>query len=141
MMLFGFVAVFMLGVSMACAAPAPNLSKVEITYVGSDQTGWIPIDQIAKTTLVGQNFYVAVKFTGYPNPSRIFFYQNRVLIPPDKISELYERKGIGNPHIGWVYQFAMPIAYANGIIAVQADGIQGGTHYSTIYGVKSKPSK
>lgn len=141
LLLLGFFVVFTIGGSVASAGPAPNLSKVEITHVGSDQTGWIPINQIPKKTLEGQNFYVAVKFSGYPNPNRIFFYQNRVLIPTDKISEVSDRKGIGNPRIGWVYQFVMPIEYASGIIAIQADGIHGGTHYSTIYGVKSKPSQ
>ena len=124
-------------VSVTNAKPAPNLSSVQITYIGADNSSWIPINQISATTLYGQKFYIAVQFIGYPNPGRIFFYQNGSLIPIDQVSEAFAREGIGNPRTGWVYQFAMPIFYGNGTIAVQADGIKGGTYYSTIYGVKS----
>ncbi len=123
--------------SIVSAKPAPNLTSVQITYVGSDNTSWIPVSQIPTTTLYGQKFYIAVQFIGYPNPQRIFFYQNGSLIPVDQVKEAFSREGIGNPHTGWVYQFAMPISYGNGIITVQADGIKSGTYYSTIYGVKS----
>lgn len=124
-------------VSAADAKPAPNLTNVQITYVGADNTSWIPISQIPTTTLYGQKFYIAVRFIGYPNPGRIFFYQNGSLIPINQVVEAFDREGIGNPYTGWVYQFAMPISYGNGTIAVQADGIKGGTYYHTIYGVKS----
>jgi hypothetical protein len=126
-----------LAVSVVNAKPAPNLTSVQITYVGADNTSWIPINQIPTTTLYGQKFYIAVQFIGYPNPQRIFFYQNGSLIPVDQVKEAFAREGIGNPYTGWVYQFAMPISYGNGIITVQADGIRNGTYHNTIYGVKS----
>lgn len=119
------------------AKPAPNLSKIQITHVGADSTGWVSSGKASAITLYGKRFYVAVQFTGYPDPSRVFLYQNGVLIPKSEISEPFGRLGIGNPHTGWVYQFALPIAYGNGIIAVEADGINGGRQYSTIFGVKS----
>lgn len=123
--------------SMAYAGPAPNLSSVQITNVGADNTGWITAREIPTTTLYGQNVYIAVRFIGYPNPSRIFLYQNGNMIPPDQVTEPFGREGIGNPYTGWVYQFKIPISYGNGTIVVQADGIQHGTYYSTIYGVKA----
>jgi len=123
--------------SIANAKPVPNLTNVQITYVGADNTSWIPISQISTTTLYGQKFYIAVQFMGYPNPQRIFFYQNGSLIPVDQVKEAFGREGIGNPYTGWVYQFAIPISYGNGTITVQADGIKSGTYYSTIYSVKS----
>jgi hypothetical protein len=123
--------------SVANAKPAPNLTNVQITHVGADNTSWIPISKIPITTLYGQKFYIAVRFIGYPNPQRIFFYQNGSLIPVNQVVEAFAREGFGNPYTGWVYQFAMPISYGNGTITVQADGIRNGTYYSTIYGVKS----
>ncbi len=123
--------------SIAYAGPAPNLSSVQITHVGADNTGWITAREIPTTTLYGQNAYIAVRFIGYPNPSRIFLYQNGNMIPPDQVTEPFGREGIGNPYTGWIYQFKIPISYANGTIAVQADGIQHGTYYSTIYGIKA----
>jgi hypothetical protein len=126
-----------LAASVANAKPAPNLTNVQITYVGADNTSWIPISQIPTTTLYGQKFYIAVRFIGYPDPQHIFFYQNGSLIPANQVTEAFAREGIGNPYTGWVYQFAMPISYGNGNITVQADGIKNGTYYSTIYGVKS----
>lgn len=122
--------------AVASATPAPNLSKVQITHVGADHTGWIPVSQIRTTTLYGQKFYIAVQFTGYP--SQVFLYQNGSLIPPDKVEEPFGRTGIGNPYLGWVYQFAVPITYGNGTIAVEAHGIKGGKYYNTVYGVKAK---
>ncbi|GBG55787.1 hypothetical protein SPFL3102_02726 [Sporomusaceae bacterium FL31] len=133
-----FICVLAFHGGVSYAEPAPNLSKVEITHVGADHTGWIPVNQISKKTLYGENFYVAVRFTGYPKSNRIFFYQNKNLVPVSQVKEAFDRKGIGNPHTGWVYHFAMPIAYGNGIITVQADGINGGTQYSTIFGVRSE---
>ncbi|AIF52784.1 DUF4879 domain-containing protein [Pelosinus sp. UFO1] len=130
---------FTLVTSLASAGPAPNLSNVQITHVGADNTGWIDVKQIPMTTLYGQNFYVAVRFTGYPNPNRIFLYQNGAQIPVEQVTEPFGREGIGNPFTGWVYQFKVPISYGTGIIAVQADGIRTGTYYSTVYGVKAKP--
>ena len=123
--------------STANAKPAPNLSKVQITHVGADHTGWIPASKIPVTTLYGQQFYVAVQFTGYPNPDLIVLYQNGKLIPENEITEPFGQRGIGNPYTGWVYQFAMPISYGNGAIAVKASGINGGKQYSTVYGVKA----
>jgi hypothetical protein len=123
------------------AKPAPNLSNVQITHVGADHTGWIPAGQISETILQGEKFYIAVRFTGYPNPNLIFLYQNGHLIPKDKITEPFGRTGIGNPYTGWIYQFAMPISYGNGTIAVKAGGINGGQHYATIYNVRSKYRK
>ncbi|WP_054261391.1 hypothetical protein [Propionispora sp. 2/2-37] len=119
----------------AAAKPAPNLTRVEITHIGADDTGWIMAGLSPKPTLYGQKFYIAVRFTGYPNPGRIFFYQNGNLIPRAEVTEPFGRKGLGNPHSVWVYQFAMPVVYGNGTIAVRAEGIQGGRHYDTIYGV------
>lgn len=136
--ILAFICVLALHGGVSYAEPAPNLSKVEITHVGADRTGWIPVNQIPNKTLSGEKFYVAVRFTGYPKSNRIFFYQNKNLIPVNQVTEASARKGIGNPHAGWVYYFAMPIAYGNGSIAVQADGINGGTHYSTIFGVRSE---
>lgn len=136
LLVFLCVLAFQGGISYA--GPAPNLSKVEITHVGADQSGWIPVNQIPKKTLYGETFYVAVRFTGYPQANRIFFYQNKSLIPVSQVTEVFERKGIGNPYTGWVYHFAMPIAYGNGSITVKADGINGGTHYHTILGVRSE---
>jgi hypothetical protein len=123
--------------SVAIAGPAPNLSAVQIIGVGTDNTGWIPVNKIPTTTLYGQNFYVAVQFWGYPNPSRIFLYHNGSLIPPSQVTEPFGRQTIGNPATGWVYRLAVPISYGNGTICVQADGIKGGTYYSTVYGVKA----
>ena len=138
------LALWMLGLGVlfapaAGAGPAPNLSKVEITHVGSENTGWIPVSRIPQTTLTGQQLYLAVQFTGYPNPNLIFIYQNGNLIPTAKVKEPFERKGLGNPYWGWVYQLAVPIEYANGTIAIKANGIRGGTYYSTVYGLKSNP--
>lgn len=124
--------------STADAKPAPNLSKVQITHVGADHTGWISASEIPSTTLYGQKLYIAVQFIGYPNPNLIFLYQNGHLIPKSEITEPFGRTGIGNPFTGWVYQFAMPISYGNGTIAVKASGINGGQFYSTIYRVSSK---
>ncbi|KYZ75494.1 hypothetical protein AXX12_12320 [Anaerosporomusa subterranea] len=124
--------------STADAKPAPNLSRVQITHVGADHTGWIPASEIPSTTLYGQKFYIAVQFTGYPNPNQILLYQNGHLIPKSEITEPFGRTGIGNPFTGWVYQFAMPISYGNGTIAVQASGINGGQLFDTLYRVKSK---
>ncbi|HEY3423188.1 MAG TPA: hypothetical protein VGL27_00215 [Negativicutes bacterium] len=123
--------------SVAIAGPAPNLSAVQIIGVGTEN-GWIPVDKIPTTTLYGQNFYVAVHFFGYPNPSRIFLYHNGSLIPAKQVTEPFGRQTIGNPATGWVYRLAVPISYGNGTICVQADGIKGGTYYSTVYGVKTE---
>lgn len=123
--------------STVYAKPAPNLSNVQITHVGAEHTGWIPVSKVSVNTLRGQQFYVAVQFTGYPNPNLITLYQNGKLIPKSEITEPFGREGIGNPNTGWVYQFAMPISYGNGVISVQAGGINGGQQYSTIYGVKA----
>lgn len=134
--------VFFLSIFIAAvgdAKPAPNLSAVKITHVGTDHSGWIPVHQIPQTTLHGQQFYIAVRFTGYPNPNLIFLYQNGHLIPRDKITEPFGRKGIGNPYTGWIYQFAMPLSYGNGTIAVKAGGINGGQYYDTVYNVRSQP--
>lgn len=137
-LIMALLCIFSLAATVAQAGPAPNLTNVKITHVGADNTGWIPAAQISTTTLYGEQFYIAVHFTGYPNPGRIFFYQDGHLIPPGKITEPFGRKGIGNPHSGWVYQFAMPVTYGNGTIAVQAEGIRGGTYYNTVYGVKTE---
>lgn len=123
--------------SVVSAGPAPNLSKVQITHVGADNTGWIEVREIPMTTLYGQNFYVAVRFIGYPNPNRIFLYQNGNKIPTDQVTEPFGREGIGNPYTGWIYQFKIPISYGNGTITVKADGLYKSTYYSTIYGVKA----
>jgi hypothetical protein len=136
-MLVILLCLFTLVTSIVHAGPAPNLSNVQITHVGADNTGWITAREIPTTTLYGQNIYVAVRFVGYPNPNRIFLYQNGSMIPTDQITEPFGREGIGNPYTGWVYQFKIPISYGNGTIAVQADGIQHGTYYSTVYGVKA----
>jgi hypothetical protein len=123
--------------SVAIAGPAPNLSAVQIIGVGTEN-GWIPVNKISTTTLYGQNLYVAVHFFGYPNPSRIFLYNNGSLIPPKQVTEPFGRQTIGNPATGWVYRLAVPISYGNGTISVQADGIKSGTYYSTVYGVKTE---
>lgn len=122
--------------AIASAKPAPNLSRVQITHIGADNTGWIPVSQIRTTTLYGQKFYIAVQFTGYPG--QVFLYQNGTLIPPGEVEEPFGRTGIGNPYSGWVYQFAIPITYGNGAISVEAHGIKGGRHYNKVYGIKSE---
>lgn len=137
------VAVMLLGLllisgSLAAAGPAPDLTKVRITHVGADETGWIPASQASVTTLYGQSFYIAVEFTGYPKDSQIFLYQNGSQIPLSEIKEPFGRKGIGNPLRGWVYQFAVPIRYGNGTIAVEAAGTKGGRYTSTLYGVRAE---
>lgn len=123
--------------SFAAAGPAPELTKVRITHVGADDTGWIPASQASKTTLYGQYFYIAVEFTGYPKDNKIYLYQNGTQIPPDAVKEPFGRKGIGNPLRGWVYQFAVPITYGNGTIAVEATGTKGGRYTSTLHGIKA----
>lgn len=137
MMSVVLLCLFTLVTSIVNAGPAPNLSNVQITHVGAENTDWIEVRNIPTTTLYGQNFYIAVRFIGYPDPNRIFLYQNGSRIPTTLVTEPFAREGIGNPYTGWVYQFKVPISYGNGTIVVQADGIRGGTYYSTIYGVKS----
>lgn len=130
-----FLSLFLTTAPIATAKPAPNLTRVEITHIGADNTGWIMAGQTPKPTLYGQKFYIAVRFTGYPDSGRIFFYQNGNLIPKAEVTEPFGREGLGNPNSGWVYQFAMPVVYGNGTIAVRAEGIQGGRRYDTVYGV------
>lgn len=125
--------------SVGSAGPAPNLTNVKIIDIGSDNTGWVVPS--SGTTLYGQNFYVAVQFTGYPLQGGVFFYQNGGLIPPSQITEPFARIGTGNGSTGftgWIYQYKMPLSYGNGTICVKAQSINsGGTYYDTIYGVKS----
>ncbi|MDU4961009.1 MAG: hypothetical protein E6X17_10185 [Sporomusaceae bacterium] len=120
----------------ASAKPAPALSHVQITHAGADNSGWIPAGKIAGTALQGQRFYLAVRFTGYPDPNLISLYQNGHLIPKNQISEPFGRSGVGNPYTGWIYQFAMPITYGNGTITVKARG-NSGWFYDNIYNVRS----
>jgi hypothetical protein len=129
---------FTLVASVANAKPASNLTRVEILQVGADQTGWIPANEANRTTLYGENFYVAVHFTGYPLQNSIFIFQNGTQIPTDQIAEPFSRIGIGNPAVGWIYQFKIPIAYGNGAICIKASSINsGGTYYDTVSNITS----
>lgn len=120
------------------AKPAPNLYKVEITHVGADYTGWIPVNKIADTVFSGQRLYIAIKFSGYPKPDQVELYHNYQRIPQTELAEPFGRIAIGKPQItGWIYQFALPITRGNGMVSVQAEGINGSRFYDTIYGLKS----
>lgn len=118
----------------ANAGPAPNLSQIRITHVGSEISGWKTVAEARKQTIYGQNFYLAAHFIGYPDQKSIKISSNGFLVKADELT-IINITPVDNPASGYIYEFKMPLKYSKGLIVVQANGINGGQKSNSISGI------
>lgn len=141
MLLYSVIAmigVLLCGGSGVKAAPAPNLSSVQVVEVWSDGSpNRIAVDPNypnslkEDVTLQGSNLYLRTKFTGFPQWDLVFYRQGSGTGPLCQYTET-KREAIGRIITGWYQTVKIPFKYLSSapVICVTATSINSGGTYS-----------
>lgn len=132
------IGVLLCGGSGVKAAPAPNLSSVQVVEVWSDESRRpIAVDTNypnalkEDVTLQGSKLYLKTKFVGYPQWDLVFYRQGSGTGPLCPYTET-NREAIGHIVTGWYQTVEIPFKYLSSapVICVTATSINSGGTYS-----------
>jgi len=134
-----FLVAIAIPVPVADAAPAPNLTKVQITGIGPDaDQNWItPSNHSLNSNVFGDTLYICVEYIGYPNWDLVFFYQGGSLINKNYLNNyITEYITSGGVITGFRKAYSIPFARLPGNktgylgqFTVKATSINGGGTY------------